>query len=91
MWLRSHVAVPVVQASSCSSDLTPKLGISIYCGCGTKKKQKKRKKAEVQSPIFVSKDQRAWEPEPPGWAEGPGFKQQQRPLGERGRVTRTVL
>ena len=37
MWLRSHIAVAVVYASSHSSDLTPDLGTSICLGCGLKK------------------------------------------------------
>ena len=40
MQLKSGVAVAVVQADSCSSDLTPSLGTSICCGCGTKKQIK---------------------------------------------------
>ena len=35
-WLGSSVAVAVVEFSSCSSDLTPSLGISICHGCGPK-------------------------------------------------------
>ena len=42
--LRSHVAVAVVQAGSCSSNLTPSLGTSICCGYGPKKKKKKKEK-----------------------------------------------
>jgi len=30
MWLRSSVAVAVVEARSCSSNLTPSMGTSIY-------------------------------------------------------------
>ena len=43
LWCRSQMgpgsglAVPVVWAGSCSSDLTPSLGTSICCGCGPKK------------------------------------------------------
>ena len=37
MWLRSHVAVAVVKASSYGSDSTPSLGTSICHGCGPKK------------------------------------------------------
>ena len=40
-WLGSHVAVAVSQASSCSSDSTPRLGASICCGSSPKKKAKK--------------------------------------------------
>ena len=39
MWLRSCVAMAVVQAGSWSSDLTPRLGTSICGGCGPKKDQ----------------------------------------------------
>ena len=39
MWLESHVAVAVVWAGSCGSDLTPSLGISI-CRRRSPKKQK---------------------------------------------------
>ena len=45
--LRSHVAVAVGQAGSCSSDSTPSLGTSISCGCGPKKTKKKKKKKEI--------------------------------------------
>ena len=44
MGLGSGIAVAVVQASSCSSDLTPSLGTSIRCRCGPKKKKKKVKR-----------------------------------------------
>ena len=50
LWCRSQtqlgscVAVALVQASSCSSNLTPGLGTSICRGCSPKKKKKKRKK-----------------------------------------------
>ena len=39
MQLRSGVAVAVVQAGSCSSNLTPSLGISICCRYSCKKKK----------------------------------------------------
>ena len=42
--LKSHVAVAVVEASDCSSDATPSLGISICRGCGAKKKERKKKR-----------------------------------------------
>ena len=32
-----HVAMAVVEASSCSSNSTPNLGTSICCGCGPRK------------------------------------------------------
>ena len=38
-WLGSCVAVVVVQASSCSSNLTPSLGTSICWGCGPEKQK----------------------------------------------------
>ena len=38
------VAVAVVQASSCNSDLTPSLGPSKCHGCGPKKTKKKKKR-----------------------------------------------
>ena len=41
MRLGSDVAVAVVQASSCGSDLTPSLGISICHTCSPKKKKKR--------------------------------------------------
>ena len=37
------VAVAVVKASNCSSDLIPSPGTSICFGCGPKKKKKKKK------------------------------------------------
>ena len=42
MRLRSHVAVAVVQVSSCSSNSTPSLVASIWCGCSPKKKKKRK-------------------------------------------------
>ena len=42
--LRSDVAVAVVYASSCSSDLTPSLVTSVYRGCGPKKTKKKKER-----------------------------------------------
>ena len=41
MWLRSGVAVAVVQAGSCSSDWIPGLGTSICCVYGPKKTTEK--------------------------------------------------
>ena len=40
MRLRSCVAVAVMWAGICSSDLTPDLGTSICLGCGPEKKSK---------------------------------------------------
>ena len=42
MRLRSGVAVAVVQAGSCSFDLTLSLGNSTCCRCGPKKERKKK-------------------------------------------------
>ena len=42
MWLRSRIAVAVVLACSCGSDLTPSLGSSICRGCSHKKKKNKK-------------------------------------------------
>ena len=39
-WLRSHVAVAVVWASSYSSDSTPSLGTSMFCEYGPKREKK---------------------------------------------------
>ena len=41
--LGSGMAVAVVEASSCSSGLTPSLGTSICSGCGPKKTKNKKK------------------------------------------------
>ena len=43
MQLKSHVAMVVVQACSCSSDLIPSLGTSICCWWGCTKKKLKKK------------------------------------------------
>ena len=43
--LGSCVAMAVMQAGSCSSDLTPSRGTSICCGCRPKKTKKKKKKS----------------------------------------------
>ena len=40
MWLRSRVAVAVVQASSFSSNWTPSMGTSMCHRCGPKKTKK---------------------------------------------------
>ena len=42
MWLGSCVAVIVVTAGSCSSDLTPSLETSTCHGCGPKKKKQRK-------------------------------------------------
>ena len=47
-WLGSHVAVAVAQASGCSSDLTPSLGISIFHRSGIKKKDQNKKTKEMK-------------------------------------------
>ena len=41
-WLRSHIAAAVVQASSCSSNWTTKLGTSICRECSPRKRPKKK-------------------------------------------------
>ena len=46
VWLGSCIAVAVVWAGSCSSDLTLSLGTSICIRCSPKKKKKKKKKKE---------------------------------------------
>ena len=46
MRLGSGVIVAVMQAGSCSSDLTPRLGTSICRGCGPKKSKKKERERE---------------------------------------------
>jgi len=57
MWLRSGVAVAVTEAGSCSSDLTPSLGTSICCRCGSKKEKKKKKvKLYCLRKLVVSKE-----------------------------------
>ena len=53
MWFKSGVAVAVEQASSCSSNLTPSLGISICHRCSPKKRKKERKKKKKQSLILT--------------------------------------
>ena len=42
-WLRSSIAVAVVQAGRCNSNSVPCLGTSICCRYGSKKKKKKKK------------------------------------------------
>ena len=53
-WLRFHVTVAVVVAvavvGSCSSDLTPSLGTSIFHGCDPKKKKAKTKQTNLKTP-----------------------------------------
>ena len=43
MWLGSHIAVSLAQASSYSSNSTPSLGTSICCRCGPKKNNNNKK------------------------------------------------
>ena len=57
MWLRSSIAVAVAQASSCSSDLTPSLGTSIWCRFGPKKQKKKEKKKEKEKKLSTQDTQ----------------------------------
>ena len=49
--LESQVSVAVAQASSCSSNLTPRLGSSICCRCSPKKGRKKKRKTEANLQI----------------------------------------
>ena len=53
MQLGSCIAVAVVQAGSCSSDLTPSLGTSIGHGYGPKKKKKKKKKRKEKNHVCL--------------------------------------
>ena len=53
LWCRSQVrlgsgaAVAVVQAGSCSSDMTPSLGTSLCYGCGPKMQKTKQNKTKL--------------------------------------------
>ena len=49
--LRSHVAVALASAGSCSSDWTPSLGTSICCGYGPKKTKKKKLEKSREFPL----------------------------------------
>ena len=66
IWLRSHVAVAVTQASSCSSDLTSSLGTSICHGYDPKKQKKKKKKKD-----WLENPEPGWRPQS---LEGKGFR-----------------
>ena len=48
MWLGSHVAGAVMEASSCSSDSTPSLGTSSCLGNSPKKKKRERLRKEYE-------------------------------------------
>ena len=50
-WLRSHVAVAVVKASSRIYASTSSLGPSVCCRHGPKKKKKKKKKKKIM--LFI--------------------------------------
>ena len=52
-WLRSCIAVAVVQDDSCRSDSTPSPGISICHECGPKKQKKKKKKMNTANNKFI--------------------------------------
>ena len=53
-WLESHIAVSVMEASSCSSDSTLSLETSICWGCGPKKqKTTKQKKPHIISLLII--------------------------------------
>ena len=49
MQLGSRVAVAVVWANGYSSDLTPRLGISIWHRCGPKKQTKQTPKVNLKA------------------------------------------
>ena len=51
VWLRSGIAVAVVQAGSCSLDSTSRLRTSICHGCGPKKQKKETK--EKKTPYLL--------------------------------------
>ena len=53
MWLRSSIAVAVVWACSCSSDLTPSLGTSICHTCSPKEKVKNKNKKKPYMVISI--------------------------------------
>ena len=56
MRLRSGIAMAVLQAGSCSSDLTPSLGTSIYLRCDPRenKQTNKKKNSVVGVPLWHS-------------------------------------
>ena len=58
MRLRPCIAVAVVQAGSCSSDLTPSLGTSVCRGCGSKKQNKGRKEERKKGKKEGRKEER---------------------------------
>ena len=60
MRLGAHVAMAVVQASSCSSDSTPSLGPSIRCGCDPKKAKKKEEKRGIEGGGGCCRDDDQW-------------------------------
>ena len=57
LWLRSGIAVAVVQAGSCNAASTLSLGTSICCSCGPKKKKKIYYKVLSISQHYGSKNQ----------------------------------
>ena len=52
MWLESGVAVPVVQASGCSSISAPSLGTSICHGCGCKNQKEGKEERKIFLKIY---------------------------------------
>ena len=54
MWLGSGIAVAVMQAGSCRSNLTPSLGTSICCRCDPKK-EKKKEPLKVNNVVILQK------------------------------------
>jgi len=58
IWLGSYIAMAMVQAGNCSSDLTPSLGTSICLRCDPKKQKKKKKKEEKNVNTYNFSNQR---------------------------------
>ena len=56
MRLRSHVAVAVAQAGSCSSDSTPTLGTSICLRYGLKKRKRSNKAIVIKTVEYWHKN-----------------------------------
>ena len=77
-WLGSSIAVAVVQACCCSSDLTPSLGTSICRRCGPKKKKKKEEFSSRK--CVVSRSHRERRDAVPAASESNGFHAEQ-PVG----------
>ena len=59
-WLGSCIAVALVEAGSCNSDLTPSLGTSRCCRCGPKRKRRKEKLFIENPQLEMSLPSSAW-------------------------------